>query len=259
MSGSAMATAWDPKRYAAVAGFVPRLGATALEWLAPRPGERILDLGCGDGQLTARIAAAGAQVVGVDASPEMVAAARARGLDARVMDGQRLAFASEFDAVFSNAALHWMREDPDAVLRGVFRALKPGGRLVAEMGGQGNVAMVESALREELTERGVRESSIPRRYYPAAEDYRARLERAGFEVQRLECVARPTELPGRLTEWLGFFAQEQAALLPAAERQAFFAAVERRAAPRLCAADGRWVLDYVRLRFIAVKPPDKSQ
>lgn len=253
-----MTAAWDPARYAAVAGFVPRLGAVVLEWLAPSSGERILDLGCGDGQLTARIADVGARVVGVDASPEMVAVARARGLDARVMDGQRLAFDSEFDAVFSNAALHWMREDPEAVLCGVFRALKAGGRFVAEMGGAGNIAAVERALHDELTARGVPEPAIPHRYYPSPEDYRARLQRAGLEVRRLERVPRPTELPGSLIDWLAMFAQEQAALLPVVERDAFFAAVEQRAASALKHPDGRWVLDYVRLRFIAFKPPDKS-
>ena len=123
---------WSAERYAETAHFVPALGARVLELLAPASGERILDLGCGDGLLTEKIAAAGATVVAVDAGPDMVAAARARGLDARVIDGQKLPLAGEFDAVFSNAALHWMR-DQEAVLRGVYRALKPRGRFIAEM------------------------------------------------------------------------------------------------------------------------------
>ena len=125
---------WSAERYAATAHFVPAFGAPVVELLAPQPGERILDLGCGDGVLTAKIAAAGAQVVAVDAAPDMVAAAKAKGLDAHVVPGQRLAFEREFDAVFSNAALHWMHPT-EAVLAGVARALKPGGRFVAEMGG----------------------------------------------------------------------------------------------------------------------------
>src|SRR5271169_2178539 len=128
---------WKAERYAQHAHFVPTLGAPVLELLAPEPGERILDLGCGDGVLTERIAAAGATVVAVDAAPDMVAAARARGLDARVIPGQELTFDREFDAVFSNAALHWMRP-AEKVLAGVYQALKPGGRFVGETGGHNN-------------------------------------------------------------------------------------------------------------------------
>jgi trans-aconitate methyltransferase len=136
---------WSAERYAETAHFVPALGAPVLELLAPSPGERILDLGCGDGVLTEKIVAAGATVIAVDAGPDMVAAARARGIDARVMDGQRLTFSGEFDAVFSNAALHWMR-DQEAVLSAVRRALEPGGRFVAEMGGHNNTAAIIVAL-----------------------------------------------------------------------------------------------------------------
>ena len=137
---------WQADRYAHHAHFVPTLGQPVLELLKPRPGERILDLGCGDGVLTEKIAAAGAAVTGVDASPDMIAAAQRRGLAARVMNGARLEFAGEFDAVFSNAALHWMKDDPDAVIAGVARALKPGGRFVAEMGGHGCVAAIVVAM-----------------------------------------------------------------------------------------------------------------
>jgi SAM-dependent methyltransferase len=129
---------WEAERYAEAGAFVPVLGMPVVELLDPRPGERILDLGCGDGILSEKVAAAGATVVAVDAAPDLIAAAKARGLDARLMDGQTLPFAAEFDAVFSNAALHWMR-DADAVIASVKRALKPGGRFVAEMGGTGRL------------------------------------------------------------------------------------------------------------------------
>src|ERR1700747_2387847 len=121
---------WDPERYARNARFVSDLAAAVVELLAAKPGERILDLGCGDGVLTAKLAAMGSSLVGVDGSAAQVAAARKLGLDARVINGERLSFDGEFDAVFSNAALHWMR-NPVAVISGVWRALRPNGRFVA--------------------------------------------------------------------------------------------------------------------------------
>lgn len=130
---------WDPERYAPNARFVSGFGLPLLELLRPKARERNLDLGCGDGVLTERLAAIGCEMIGVDSSPEQVAAARARGLDARLADGQTLAFEREFDGVFSNAALHWMPRTDD-VIAGVWRALKPGGRFVAECGGAGNIA-----------------------------------------------------------------------------------------------------------------------
>ena len=145
---------WLARRYAETAHFVPELRAAVLDLLAPYPGERVLDLGCGDGVLTDRIVASGAAVVAVDAAPDMVAAARVRGIDARVMRGQDLTFEREFDAVFSNAALHWMRP-PEAVLSGVRRALKPGGRFVGEMGGHTNTAAIIVALSAVLGRRGL--------------------------------------------------------------------------------------------------------
>ena len=140
---------WNPEIYQRDAGFVATLGAPLLELLAPQSGEQVLDLGCGDGTLTLRLQEAGCEVLGVDSSPDQVAAARARGLRAEVVDGHALPFVDRFDAVFSNAALHWML-NPAAVLAGVARALKPGGRFVAEMGGAGNVdsVMVGGAFRK---------------------------------------------------------------------------------------------------------------
>lgn len=128
--------------------------------LEPRPGERVLDLGCGPGTLSTEITSLGASVIGIDASAEMVAAAHARGIDARLRSGEQLEFDQEFDAVFSNAAMHWMQDDPDAVLSGVFRALRPGGRFVAEFGGFGNVAAPRLALRGIVRSRGIDPDSV---------------------------------------------------------------------------------------------------
>src|SRR5271154_6174345 len=178
---------WKAETYEKHAHFVPALGQAVLDLLAPKAGERILDLACGDGVLTKKIAAAGASVYGVDGSADMIAAATARGLEARVMDGMSLQFDHEFDAVFSNAALHWMKADPDAVIRGVARALKPGGRFVAEMGGHGCVAAITVALVVALERHGVANaaSHIPW-YFPTFDDYRGRLERNGFTVDYIE-------------------------------------------------------------------------
>src|SRR5258705_4093380 len=145
---------WDPDRYARHARFVSELGTPVVELLAPQPRERILDLGCGDGALTAKLAALGCVVVGIDSSAEQIEAAKALGIDARVGDGEHLGFEGEFDAVFSNAALHWMKR-PDVVIAGVWRALRPGGRFVAECGGDGCVAQIQRALVEAAGRRGL--------------------------------------------------------------------------------------------------------
>jgi SAM-dependent methyltransferase len=242
---------WDPVAYAANARFVAELGGAVVELLAPRQGERILDLGCGDGLLSERLVRAGAQVIGVDASVEQVKAARGRGLDARVADGHCLAFAGEFDAVFSNAALHWMKQ-PDAVIAGVFRALKPGGRFVGEMGGAGNIAHIARALAAALERRGFA-ADLPW-YFPAADEYRARLERGGFAVREIVLFERPTPLPGDIGAWLEIFAAGLLARLDAADRPAFIADIREELRPRLHSEAAGWVADYVRLRFRAVKP-----
>jgi trans-aconitate methyltransferase len=244
---------WSADRYAQTAHFVPALGAPVLELLAPAPGERILDLGCGDGVLTEKIAAAGAKVVGVDAGPEMIAAARARGIDGRVMNGQRLTFASEFDAVFSNAALHWMR-DQEAVLAGVHRALKPGGRFVAEMGGHNNTAAIIVALSAVLARHSLKARRLNPWYFPSAEAYRAKLEAAGFEIEEIAIVPRPTTLPTGIEPWLDTFAEDFFHPLPEAARLLARGEVADLLRPVLMDETGTWIADYVRLRFRATRP-----
>jgi len=244
---------WSPEQYAKNARFVSDLGMPVVTLLAPRAGERILDVGCGDGPLTKKLVEMGCEVVGVDASPAMVEAAQALGLDARVMDGQALHFAHEFDAVFSNAALHWMKQ-ADAVITGVWRALKPGGRFVAEFGGDGNNATVIRALEAVLQQHGLDFRTLSPWYFPPVEEYRGKLEAQGFVVNTIALIPRPTPLPGSLVAWLETFAQSFVAPLPVGERAGFLAEVENRCRPTLCDTDGKWSVDYVRLRFAATKP-----
>jgi trans-aconitate methyltransferase len=241
---------WSAERYAATAHFVPAFGGPVVELLDPQPGERVLDLGCGDGVLTEKILAAGASVVAVDAAPDMVAAAKARGLDARVVPGQSLAFDREFDAVFSNAALHWMRPQ-EAVLEGVRRALKPGGRFVAEMGGHNNTAAILTAMRAVLARRGIEAVSLSPWYFPSAAAYQKKLETAGFAVEEIAVIPRPTPLEAGLDAWLDAFAEDFLNPLPAEDRRAARQEICDLLQPILRDETGLWIADYVRLRFRA--------
>lgn len=243
-------TAWRAEDYAKSARFVSDLGAGVLEWLAPRPGERILDLGCGDGALTRKIQDAGAEVLGVDAAPDMIAAARKLGMDAHVMDAEALPFQAEFDAVFSNAALHWMSK-PEAVISGVARALKPGGRFVAEMGGHGNIASIRVALEAAFEAQAGRAFVSPW-FFPTPESYGARLEAAGFTVERATLFARPTPLPNSIKDWLKALAAPVMAPLEPELRERVADHAQRLLAPALQEeGGGRWIADYQRLRFEA--------
>ncbi len=244
---------WFAERYAKNARFVADLGAPLLDMLAPIPGERILDLGCGDGALTARIAEAGARVVGVDASADQIAACRARGLDAHVVDGHALGFEAEFDAILTNAALHWMTR-PDEVVAGMYRALVPGGRVVGEMGGQGNVEIITGELIGAMARLGIDGEAAFPWYFPSLDEYAARLETAGFDVKSIELIERPTPLPGDITGWLATFCEAFVLAVPEPMRTAFIDDVREALRPRLVDDAGVWVADYVRLRFHAVKP-----
>jgi SAM-dependent methyltransferase len=255
------ASSWSPSDYARNAAFVPALGAAALALLDPKPGEIILDLGCGDGALTAQIAAAGAKAIGLDASEAMVEAARARGVDAFVADGQTLALDEQaarfgqFDAAFSNAALHWML-DPDAVAGGVYTMLKPGGRFAGEMGGENNVAVLRRGVREELQARGYSVPAEDPQWYPGVEEFVRLYGCAGFVSIQAQLIPRPTPLPAGVAGWVKTFRSGwlDVAMVPEWERDDIAAAVEGRCRPFLQQPDGSWTADYVRLRFIMRKP-----
>lgn len=238
---------WDAADYARVGSFVAELGQAALDLLDPQRGERILDVGCGDGRLTKRIAEAGAAVTGIDSSLDMVRAAKANGVDALVVDAADMNFDAEFDAGFSNAALHWMR-DRDAVADGVFRALKRGGRFAGEMGGDGNLAKLREALDDELIIRGYAPPTAAINWYPSPEAFAAVYEGAGFAEVDARLIERPTAIEHGVAQWVTTFRRGwlDRAGVPEGERAEIGAAVADRF--------GSETADYVRLRFIMRKP-----
>jgi SAM-dependent methyltransferase len=263
---------WDAVAYDDRHSFVADYGRDLLDLLDPGPGDRVLDLGCGTGRLTAAIADRGADVVGVDASAEMIGRAREAHPDLAAEGRFVVADAREyvpglpgeqpdvprgqFDAVFSNAMLHWVPEaDQDAVLATVRDALRPGGRLVAELGGRGNVASIVDAVGAAVAALGS-EPATPW-YFPSVGDYASRLEANGLEVRRAALFDRPTDLDGGeagLREWLDGFGDRLLAPVPADERGAVVAAAEDRLRPALFdGAAGSWVADYRRLRVVAVR------
>jgi trans-aconitate methyltransferase len=220
--------------------------------LAPRPGERVLDLGCEDGVLTKKLADMGCEVVAVDSSVPQIEAARKLGLNAHAISAEELLFNEEFDAVFSNAVLHWIKR-ADLMIAGVYRSLKPGGRFVAECGGYGCVHKIRTALVQALDRRGLDgEGRVPW-HFPTPGDYATRLERAGFRVDSIALIPRPTLLPGDIVGWLETFALNFFQGFSDEARKEYLQEVRMVLEPQLRDADGTWVADYVRLRFAATK------
>ena len=238
---------WDAEDYARVGGFVPALGEAALGLLDPQPGEHILDIGCGDGTLTLKIKEMGADVVGIDNSLSMIGAARAKGLDARLMDAAELKFGEAFDAAFSNATLHWVL-DKERAARAIWFALKPGGRFAGEMGGAGNLARLRKALDDVLVERGYGPPTYAANWYPAVDEFTAVYEHVGFKDVDARLVDRPTELEHGVAAWVMTFRAGwlDRAGVPHDDRQSIADAVAERV--------GSNTADYVRLRFMMRKP-----
>jgi SAM-dependent methyltransferase len=243
---------WSAEGYGKNARFVSDLGMPVVELLNARPGERILDLGCGDGVLTKRLQEAGCDVVGIDSSPELIRAALGLALNVSLQDAYEIDFREEFDAVFSNAVLHWLK-DADRVIRNVFRALRPGGRFVAECGGDKCLQTIQTALVTELERRGYDGWAANPWYFPTTEDYGHLLTTAGFSVTYIEIIPRPSPLPGDMSGFLETFAGRFASALPPADRQTYLDDVRDRLKPLLYGADGVWTADYTRLRFEAFK------
>jgi SAM-dependent methyltransferase len=238
---------WDATDYARVGGFVAQLGEAALDLLDPQPGEHILDVGCGDGTLTLKIKEAGADVVGIDNNLSMIGAAKAKGLDARLMDAAQMKFGEAFDAAFSNATLHWVL-DKERAARAIWFALKNGGRFAGEMGGEGNLAALREALDDVLVTRGFGPPTYAANWYPSPEDFIAIYEQAGFKDVDARLIERPTPLEHGVQAWVTTFRKGwlDRAGVPDEDRPEIAAAVADRV--------GSNVADYVRLRFIMRKP-----
>ncbi len=249
-------TNWNIDLYDSRHSFVWRYGRELLELLAPQQGERILDLGCGTGHLTHEIAQSGAEVVGIDASPEMVEQARRNYPDLRfeVADARDFAVDKHFDAVFSNAVLHWVKP-PEPVVGCVSRALKPGGRFVAEFGGKGNIRAVVDGIYRVLAAFGVGDADkFNPWYYPSVGEYASLLEAHGFEVAYAALFDRPTPLEAgddAMRAWLEQFAGAFIDALPFDQRPAFLDRVVDEVWPTLY-RDGVWYVDYRRLRVVAI-------
>ena len=244
---AASTSKWDVADYAKVGAFVAELGGAALDLLDPQPRERILDVGCGEGTLTRKIIERGTTVLGIDNSPEMIAAARAAGIDAVLMDVAEMPFAAEFDAAFSNATLHWILAK-DQAARAIFRALKPSGRFAGEMGGEGNLARLREALDAELVARGYPPPLESSNWYPSVEEFADVYERAGFTQVDARLIERPTPMPHGIGQWVTTFRRGwlDRAGVPEEERAEIGEAV--------ATSVGTDCADYVRLRFIMRKP-----
>ena len=246
---------WNAQLYRQKHAFVSGYGEAVVELLAPQPGERILDVGCGTGELTARIAAAGAEVVGIDLSPAMIDGARAAHPQAtfEVADAADFRFERPFDAIFSNAALHWVR-DAEGAAACMSRALRSGGRLVIEMGGRGNIAILAAGIAAAVREVAGVEPDHGR-HYPGIGEYTALLERHQLETTAAWLFDRPTELADGelgLRHWIDQFEQGVLKDFDKAQREAIIALAEDKLRADLF-RDGRWVADYKRLRLIARK------
>lgn len=246
---------WDTNLYDQKHSFVTKYGEDLLSLLDAKPGERILDVGCGSGHLTKQIADAGAEVIGLDSSPEMIATAQAAypAINFIVADASDFSFDKPFDAIFSNAALHWVERAEQAIIC-MSRALKPGGRFVIEMGGKGNIGGIATALEQAIHQLHGREVKATN-YFPAIGEYAALLEKHGIEVVSASLFDRPTKLEGGedgLQNWIKMFRRELLADLTDTEQNAVFAEVKTALRNKLF-NDGNWFADYRRLRITAYK------
>lgn len=252
-----MTNRWNPAEYDAKHAFVYEKAKGLVELLAPQMGERILDLGCGTGALTAEIAERGAEILGVDQSEEMISQARKKfpALRFEVLDARQLRFGAEFDAVFSNAVLHWIPEAEQVVV-GVAQALKSGGRFVAEFGGKGNIRRLLEGFHRAFSALEMPEpEAVSPLFFPSIAEYAGLLERHGLEVREASLFDRPTTLEDGdrgLENWIRVFRQTFIERMGEQEARRWIQEVKRQCSGELF-RDGCWVLDYRRLQIAAWK------
>lgn len=248
---------WNAELYDTKHKFVSEYGNSLIGLLSPQPSENILDLGCGTGDLSYKIGESGAHIVGIDQSENMIRQASSKYPDIAfdVQNAAKLPYTNQFDAVFSNAVLHWIKE-PGAALEGVFRSLKQGGRFVAEFGGKGNVELITSSLIQQITETGFEFSpeQFPW-YYPSIGEYTALMEKSGFYVTFAMHFDRPTPLEGEdgLKNWIRMFCTQLLEGIPEQETEMIIANTEKQLKGSLW-KNGHWIADYKRIRVIGIKP-----
>ena len=251
-----MKTTWNASLYDQKHEFVSKFGGSLVEMLAPKEGERILDVGCGTGDLANDIASYGAIVIGTDASPEMIHTAQQKYPEIQffTQNATAMNFNNEFDAVFSNAALHWIKQQKD-VIQNIHNALTSNGRFVAEMGGHGNIASIVGALKQSMAALNFsyNEEDFPW-YFPTIEEYQTLLENAGFKVETIQLYERPTPLQGEdgLSNWLEMFSFTILKQLTNHEKEQVYASCEEQLKPNYY-RENKWIADYWRLRFVATK------
>lgn len=243
---------WNAQQYQDNASFVAELGAPVVELLNPQFHESVLDLGCGDGTLTEKIAKAVKEVVAIDSSPSMLEATRKRGLNAVLMSGDSISYQNTFDAVFTNAVLHWIT-DYDSVIKGVYTALKPNGRFVGEFGGHGNIATLIKAMETLASQHEEIGTFTNPWFFPQADEYKRHLESHGFMVSYIELIPRPTPLKTGVKKWLKVFANHIILGMSPELEEDFFNQIEQLVKPTLHSEKDGWFADYVRLRFHANK------